>query len=361
MEIKDFKAGIAQLSSFTNQRAKEPEPFILQIGKDDGGSVKLIAADERATIAWHIGWTDAASGRWGVPSKMLYQAAKVLKGKGVVDFSYLENDMKVHVDGGGQISLPYGEMPTIYHKPDKSYDLFLDQIDLGEMAKRLSAVEPTRENYVVATPIDPNQTVTVRLNASNGYVIWETRTMPPNEIVKPIAWRLDAMTALKAVPKDSVLSLGEKTIRIDLGDYTLYSRLLEDSEFIHYPSLKAHHYPEGKKPRVGFEVDRKQLAGAIKAVAPDARKDKDQQFFMAVTPDTVVLSGIQHQGSVTVPFKKSYGTGSIALGAIHTLPILNSMDASSILVVFSDPKTPVGFKAIANPYESFLCAPVFNA
>jgi DNA polymerase III sliding clamp (beta) subunit (PCNA family) len=356
MEIKTFKEGVAQLAAYTNQRQADPNPFALQFAKDS--SVSLIAADESATIVWDIGFSDHVPGKHGVSSKMLYQASKVLKGKGNVGFSFGDDDLIVQIEGGGKITLPYGELPTFHHRPDKRYVPWIDQLDLSVMQKSLKAVLPTRENYVVATPVAPGVSVTTRLTASNGYTVWEAMTMPAEDTSEPLAFRIDALTNLKNVPKDSMISLGESSVRVESEDFTLYTRLLREDEFIHYPSLKLHHYPEGKRPPCTAEVDRNSLIGAIKAVAPST---KDQQFMMTAIDGMLKVAGIQTMNSVEVPIKAGWGTGFISLGAVYALPVLQALESSSILVVFGDPKAPVGFREKNKPYESFLVAPVWKS
>ena len=358
MEIKAFKEGIAQLAAYTNQRQADPNPFALQFAKDS--RVSLMAADESATLVWDIGFSDHVPDRVGVSSKMLYQASKVLKGKGNVSFEFGDNDLIVTVQGGGKVTLPYEELPAIHHRPDKRYDAWLDSFNLADYVKKLKAVQPTLHNYVVATPLSPEQTTTVRINASNGYIVWETMERPLSEIAEPLAWSIDSMTTLKYPSKNSTLSLGEKSIKVESQDFTLYTRLLRADEFIHYPSLRGHHYPAEKRPPVAVEVNKTNLTAAIKAVAPDT---KDQQFMLSLDEGGKYLkvSGVQMHNSVDVPISKSVGHGYVSLGAIHTLPVLAAFESSSILVVFGNPKTPVGFREKNNLYESYLVATVFKS
>lgn len=354
MDLRTFKSGIDFIMRATNQRQAEPEPFLVQVGADSG--LSLISGDKGATLIWRTGErVDGGRQRFGIPSKMLVQATKALKGSKLsVGLSVTDAGLSVSTSSGGIVNLPRGFEPEVTPPLVRSTSDPSMSLREGTLARWSDALALAFSPIEDSTQFD----IDGRVSATDGYIMFDTHgtldsALPHIKWVKASVWN-----ALRASDSNAKLTFCESGLSVRSGQFEALTNYLAPQRVL--PDMKQHYYPDGVTPPVYVVVDKKMLIGQVKAVA--STTGAKQQVFLSLpaSEQNLVIKGIQTNVNVVMGIKKKgKGWGTIECNAKYLVDILNAIEGKEVIISWRENVThPLGIRDTAQQHEWFLLAPV---
>lgn len=352
MQLKDFKSGVEYVVKSTNQRLSEPEPLMVQVAADS--SLSLLSGNEREVFIWRTGAVvGSPRRRFGIPSKMLTQATKALKGtKLSVSLSVADDGLIVSTSSGGTIKLPMVDEPVLL-RPWSDTGSPVMSLREGTLARWsdafTTAFSPTEDSVQFDTD--------GRVCATDGYIMFDTHGTLDSKLPVQRHVRASFWNALRARETDATLTFSESGLRVRVGEYEALTAFLEGQRV--YPNMKEFYFPAGVTPNIYAVVDRKMLIGQVKAVASTTA---NEQVFLSLpaSEQSLVIKGIQTGANVVMNIRrKGKGWGTIECSAKYLVGILNAIGGKEVIVSWRENVThPVGVRDAGQQHEWFLLAPV---
>lgn len=358
MDLKTFKAGVEYLAKSTNQRKAEPEPFLMQVGKD--GSLSLISGEGRRYYQWKIPvqFRHDNPRKEGIQSKLLVQAMKMLKGnKLTVELFPLNDHLELRTSTGGIVRLPYVDLPDI--KPTRVAEplsvVLLDEGRLSGLARAFEATADgamTRGIHFHPTPFG------ITVISTEEHKAYHTRiaaTFDDWNQAYHIATDVGFWNPLSKFTSPATLLFYESGLRVRVDGFeafTPYSTLPEVYD------IRAKYFPDGKPPAIYAVTDRKQLMTAIKGVTPDD-KNGTVDISLAAEGKLFLSAGTQHIG---LALKKHKGWGRIGISAEYLSDVLGAMSGKDAILAWTEAASaPIGIKDASLQGDTFIIAPRVQA
>lgn len=357
MNLKTFKEGVEYISKATNQREKTPVPFVVQV--DSQHALSLIAGDERATFVWRTGITlEVERQRFAIPSKMLIQASKALKGaKLTVDLSVSADGLRVTTSSGGSVALPRAfDEPQLFRPFPIAEEPVMSLRD-GTLARWSGAISTTSSENEDAVQFDTDG----RVSSTDGYIMFDTHGTMSKEIPSPRWVRGTFWNALQHCRDNAELVFSESGLRVQSGPYAAFTGFLGASRVL--PDMKQHYYPDGQVPPVYVVVDKKTFISNVKAVASVAGSYGQQIFLsLPLKENVLVIKGIQTNENIVMDYKKrGKGWGTTQCAAKYLVNVLNAIEGKEVIISWNEnQKDPIGVRDTAQQHEWFLIAPVLS-
>lgn len=352
MDLKEFKSGVDFVVKSTNQRLAEPEPLMVQVAADS--TLSILSGNEEEVFIWRTGVkVDSPRRRFGIPSKMLNQATKALKGtKLSVSLNVADDGLIVSTSSGGTIKLPEVDEPVLRRpwSDTNSPAMSLRDGTLSRWSDAFTtAFSPTEDS--VQFDIDG------RVSATDGYVMFDTHGKLDTELPERKYVRASFWNALRGRESDATLTFSESGLRVRVGEYEALASFLQDQRV--YPNMRQFYYPAGVTPSIYAVVDRKMFIGQVKAVASTTAND---QVFLSLPAgeQSLVIKGIQTGANVVMSIKrKGKGWGTIECNAKYLVGILSAIGGKEAIISWTDNAShPLGVRDTAQQHEWFLLAPV---
>jgi hypothetical protein len=306
VDLKSFKQGVEYLSRATNQREREPSPFLLQVGKD--GLISLVAGNKDGTYLWRTGLAGGSPRREAISSKLLTQATKTLKGKLDMGLSVTDDGLKVTTSAGGSVDLAYGpELPTLV-RPPKGEMLSMATLPaerLDQLARAFEVADTS--GFYGAVSIVPGEGAYSRLVSSDRYILFQTFIELDTALPETYSTPSSFWSPLRGARSDATLFILESGLRVRSGQFEAFTGLSDyRPDFVDY---KDTYFPEGSQPDTTCVLDRKVLIGSIKAL-------NDEWVFIERTEGGVVtVNGRTSGQSIGITEKK--GRGAARPRSIH--------------------------------------------
>ena len=228
MDLKTFKGGVAYVTKATNQRQSEPEPFLVQVSVD--GVISLVSGDTGSAFIWRTGeTTDSSRQRFGIPSKMMVQAVKALRGSKLsVGLSVTDKGLIVSTSSGGEITLPRVFQPVMMNPfPSTSQDPMMS-LRKGTLSRWSDAFTVAFGPLEDATQFD----IDGRVSATDGYIMFDTHGTLDKALPQPYWVRASFWNALRACRDDATLTFSEGGLLVRSGPYDSPEQLSRRSETI---------------------------------------------------------------------------------------------------------------------------------
>jgi DNA polymerase III sliding clamp (beta) subunit (PCNA family) len=267
VDLKTFKSGIEYLARATNQREKQPAPFLMQVGKD--GLLSLVAGSEDGVLVWRTGVkVDLPRTQEGIASKLLVQATKQLKGKITIDLQPDKKALTVQTSAGGSIKLPYITEPDL-PRPPKGEEWMVFNLPAGrlnEIATGVGACYSDLFNVFQVVPLTDQGTITCMFTSTDSYKKYEALLMPDHGEIEGahIETKASFWNALRGSESNATLTFLESGVRVQSGNFEAYTANLKPHR--PYRNMVSQHFPMGKKPEMVVSFDRKTLASTIKSL-----------------------------------------------------------------------------------------------
>lgn len=357
MLLKEFKTGIEYLARATNQREKEPDPFVVQVGKD--GRVSLVSGNEHGTYVWRTPWQSDMPGRYPIASKSLVQGAKTLKGKVELELEVTVTELVVRNSTGGTIAIPFQrEMPELI-RPPQGEAIGYTIVPEGRIDQLSRAVEAanTSRYYDVTTFIPEDRYA--RFVSTDRYIYFHT-FIGVAFLDRPFGLAAPFWNGLRGATTNGELRFHESGLHVRAGQFEAFtSRLQYEPDIVDY---KAKYFPEGEAADVRFLVDRKVILGSIKSVADtkqSIRFEVGDEGYLSVT-------GIETTTSVGIPTSRLLGDkGKVECMAGNIIRVLDAIDSPEVGIGFNNFNNeanarPLIVKPTDRSVDSFLLAPIFR-
>lgn len=352
MDLKSFKAGIEYLAKSTNQREKEPTPFLVQVGKD--GRLSLVCGNRLETYAWRTGVTvDSPPLKEGVSSKLLVQTTKVLKAKDItVELSVSDTALAITTSIGGVVRLPFIDPPELFSPRLGGANGAVDFKD-GRLAQLVRYFEATGEGQLsrgvrfIATT-DGMDIVSTEDHKMFATVIPSVQANATEEWGSAVSfWK-----PLRAATSNAAVFFHESGLRVQAGEFEAFTG--RSRSWAKVVNLRNTYYPLGVKPDVYTVLDRKVLLGSIKGVTPNDKTGM-VEMFRSAEGNVGVDSGQQHIG---LPAKMGKGWGRVGFSAELMTDILTAMDGKQVIVAWlnSRENPPLAIRDLGNQGDWFLLA-----
>jgi DNA polymerase III sliding clamp (beta) subunit (PCNA family) len=362
VELKDFKQGVETLARFTNQREAEPDPFMVQIGKD--GMISLIAGNDTGIAIWRTGITASspAPHKEGIKSKTLVQAAKVLKGRGVtVKMEDTITELAIKVSAGGSITLPYVERPELRAKP-----MIGDYVEFewtaGEFETLIDSLEASHgKSYPDALIVEAGNVGFHRFASTDSYKMWQGKksSVDKKMLPEPSAVSASFWYALRGFKTNAVTRFYENGVRVHVGGFEFSTVNLDDNPV--WPNLEEKYFTEGTTPDVMITVERKLLIGAVKAVMPVAEPEATSIAIMHTfeTKGEAYVQSIKTGEAVGVRILRGKPSGRVECSGKYLLDILNAISDEQVYVAWNHTANhPIRVVGSLTQWSHFILAPV---
>ena len=354
MDLKEFKAGTEYLAKATNQRQAEPEPFGVQVGADS--SLSLFSGNEKEVFIWRTGLkVSAPRQRFGMPSKMMIQSVKALRGtKLSLSFSVMDDGLIVSTSSGGTIRLPKVDEPVVLRpwSETNSPVMSLRKGTLSRWAEAFTtAFSPTEDNVQFS--------VDGRVCASDGIIMFDTHGTLKSNLTVNRHVRASFWNALSKLKSDAELVFSESGLRVRSGEFEALTVFLEGQR--EYPDMKQHYFPDGQTPHLWFVADKKVLISNLKSVASTTKKE---QVFLSLPlrkdQEGLVIKGIQSNANIVMGVeRRTTNWGTIECSAKYLVDILNAIEGRKVIVSWGENIShPLGIRDVSQQHEWFLLAPV---
>ena len=359
MDLKEFQTGVATLARYTNQMKKDPDPFMLQVGKD--GKVSLISGHAGGTAIWRTQVNSVNIGRYGIDSKLLSQGAKALKGKGVTVQFEVENErLVIRASTGGSISLKFVKLPVIIHRPPTGDLLGTIQIgNLDQFARKVMATDNTRYDGMVFEKREPDRILgknnTVRVITTDGYLAYEADLVGTGDLPELSVVPIGFWNALRGATGHGEARFLESGLSVRLNNLEFCTGFV--GGHVGYPSWWDNMFPRGHTFDVGFQAKRKDLLAILKKAVPLIRIEVN-----AKTAPAVGIYGVVSEEQINyhpLDYSKVKGTGSNELTNINLTKILSAFDGDDVIISWNKTDKPFYLIRQADTYhECFILAPV---
>jgi hypothetical protein len=354
MDLKTFKQGVEFLARATNQREKEPAPFLVQVGKD--GRLSLVAGEGTRAYIWRTDVYQHALGhREGVSSKLLVQTTKTLKGKDLtVDlvFDPNMNQLRVQTSKGGVVKMPFIDAPDI--RPPRQGDgegyLELPEGRLAELVGAFNAVSDGDLTRGVQFLGKDGKVTLVSTEEHKAFVTYIDAEIDSRWSNYKWGTTTDFWNPLRQIQSAATLTFSQSGLHVRAGEFEAYTGFSIRPVY----DIRETYYPAGQRPPIYVVTDRKVLLGSIKAVTED---DKSKTIDMSQTAEGgfFLSSGKQHVG---MPRAKGKGWGRVGFSPEYMSDILNAMSGREVILAWHEDGTkPIGIKDTTRQGDSFLLAP----
>lgn len=347
MELKTFKAGIEALSRMTNQREKDPSPFMLQVSRDDG-RLSLIAGGPRGVLIWRLDSYykgDLAINREGIQSRLIVQAAKALRGKDTIHFKIHKDAFEVFTSPGqGSIMCNFVTQPDLLRPLQGEPEAIVKIPDMGVLTE--SVVAATSFFYDVAQFVPAGDRV--RFMATDRYKMYQTYLkLESGSLSEMVGSQAGFWNALRGATNNGDARFYKSGIKVRFGDfeaYSNYSMPWTDHDYVD------HAFPQGIIPTMAIELNRKTLLVLLKGNKATVEFDK---------PTATASTATLRLGETTVDLNtlRSVGAGSFMVDPAYLYDILGAMTDDNITLAITDnPQFPIGIKG-SDPASRFLISP----
>lgn len=264
MEFRELKAFAANLGRFASVRENAAEPSDRMVIQCFEGILKFVAGcdyDTRAKASIVASSEAKTTGMAVVAARTFLQAAKLLKGKGQVDFDIDPEGCTMRTSLGGEISLPNisREVPSFVRQPDQTHGLAA--IPKGFLPKASSLLSATTSMAYgpwtqVAVSHDGDK---LRLQGGDPYM-HTMLSLEGASVVGPVgAVHPSFFESIKGFEDEGLLMWDEATVMVTQGPYAAFTTLME-----RYPPNPE--MPEMTGLDTRLEVNRKELLDAIKTI-----------------------------------------------------------------------------------------------
>lgn len=346
MDLKSFQTGVSTLARYTNQMKKDPDPFMLQVGKD--GKLALISGNAGGTVVWRINGLASNIGKYGIDSKLMSQGAKALKGKGVtVEFVVTEKSLVIVSSSGGRLELKFGKLPTIIHRPPTGELQGTLQIgNLDQFARKVGVTDNTRYTGICFEDRGEGH---IRVIATDGYIVYEADMVARGKLPDLTVVPMGFWNALRGSTNNGEARFYESGLSVRFSDFEFSTGFVPD--VTGYKSWWDNMFPRGQTFDVGFQAKRKDLLAALKAQTPLVTINVNSTgLTFTANPDD--------RGSI-IGTSKRKGTGTNKLVNDNLSKILNAFDGDEVIVSWNKTDKPFYLIRQADVYhECFILAPV---
>lgn len=357
MDLKQFKTGIETLARFTNQRLSEPDPFAVQVAKNDG-RISLIAGNPHGTIVWRLDSFykgDLGIRREGIPSKPLVQAAKALKGKG-------EIHVKVHGDSleffmspqGGSIKLKYVDMPDLVKppRPDEKVETTIQIADLEDFARKVQATDDEFNNVLwFDSAGQKSKTTTIQCDVMGKYVGYQAWMPSSDGLSAPVAVSARFWDALRARGINGDARILQTGVRVHFGEFEASTSFLEGQVQVR-PAMDKY-FAAGRAVDIAGKYDRKYMISNLKVY------DKTTALTIEAEGKSFLSDGSNHM-EIDIVSKK--GWGRVEFNPKYLQNILNSLTSKEVVIGWQTDGRLMMITADRLSYrEGFCLAPIVRA
>lgn len=360
MDLKDFKAGVETLSRFTNQRQSEPDPFLMQIGKD--GQLSLVSGNEHGLVAWRTGiQTSASPVKEGVSSKTLTQAAKALKGRSVsIGFEIGPKSLDIKASGGGSVRLPFEEPPAlrpIKHEGEPVVFEF-EKDDLDQFIAGVSAASADVHPNAIVMETATESTNLVRFASTDKYKMYTTYKYPVSGVLtEPVAVRAAIWNALRGATTNAEARIFESSVQLSLGPIQFSTGILDGHPV--WPDIEGKFFPRGNVVDVVVQIERKALINAIKIVYPTVTDEASSIALMRTDKGDLMIQRIKGNAMTGTATLRGRGTGRIEVSGRYLLECLNAIADKVVYIHWNHvANNPIRIQGSTQQHASFVIAPV---